>query len=420
MKRTAQFIALVFLMIVAPRAGAQLVPDIYRAAANFLNPDPNSGLTTFRSLLIPMGGLAEGMGTAYTAVGKDSSYFEANPAASCSLEFTELAIYHNNWIADTRIEGAVYTIRYKGLGFGAGGKWLYLPFTSYDDFGGRLGAGYYSEAMTGFNLSYNFFPGYYFNGLALGATGKLAYRSVPDVGTVDPSTGLSETAGQNALAIMVDGGMLTRFNLLKFYSSRSKNFSVGFVVKNFGPPVLGDPLPTMAVLGLAYSPLRPFTFSLDVSQPVNLLEPSKSESFSVAAGGLVDIAKFFRLQGGLLLKGGNPRISVGSTFDVELVRIVVNYTLDLTTQLTPLNRISIQAAFALGDLGRADLAKKVDTLYLNGLEVYARGETAAAVSFWTEALKLDPTFDPARESLLAAQGSMDLQKTMESLQRLEP
>ncbi len=178
----AGLLAALALLAIAPHPGrAQAVASAYQAFSDILNPDPNSGLTTFRSLLVPMGGLAEGMGTAYTAVARDSSYFESNPAASSCLDYTELAVFHNNWIADSKIEGAVYTIRYKGLGFGVGGKWLYLPFTAYDDFGERSGSGYYSEAMAGFNLSYNLFPGYYFNGIAVGATGKLAYRSIPAV-----------------------------------------------------------------------------------------------------------------------------------------------------------------------------------------------------------------------------------------------
>jgi len=413
MKRLPLLLAVAALCLPATPASGEVWSGLYQAVSEWLSPDPYSGLTTFRSLLIPMGGLAEGMGTAYTAVAKDSSYFEANPAASCMLDYTELAVFHNNWIADTKIEGAVYTIRYKGLGFGAAGKWLYLPFTAYDEFGDRSGAGYYSEAMAGFNVSYNFFPGYYFNGVGVGATGKVAYRSMPQVDD-------GSTAGNSAVAAMIDVGLLSRFNLLKFYSTRAKNCSVGLVAKNVGPSVMGDPLPTTATFGLAYSPIRPLIVSLDVSKPLNLVDLGQSEGLYAAAGALLQVTDFWKIQGGLLVKGGNPRLSIGSSFDVELVRLTVNYTLDLTTQLAPLNRISIQAAFSLGDLGRADLAKKVDTLYLNGLEADARGDMDAAISYWTEALKLDPSFDPARESLATAQGTVDLQKTMESLQRLEP
>jgi opacity protein-like surface antigen len=170
MKRAAGILALALLMAVAQKASAQSASDIYQIISNILNIDRNSGRTTLRSLLIPMGGLSEGMGTAYSAVGRDSSYFEANPAASSTLDYTELSVFHNNWIADTKIEGAVYTIRYKSLGIGIGGKWLYLPFPATNEFGDRVGAGYYSESMAGFNLSYNFFPGFYFSGLSVGAT----------------------------------------------------------------------------------------------------------------------------------------------------------------------------------------------------------------------------------------------------------
>ena len=52
-------------------------------------------------------------------------------------------------------------------------------------------------------------------------------------------------------------GLLTRFNLLKFYHSRSKNFSVGAAIKNLGFNALEEPLPTLASAGFAYSPFRP-------------------------------------------------------------------------------------------------------------------------------------------------------------------
>ena len=48
------------------------------------------------------------MGTAFTAVADDSSFLEANPSASSLLETTELSVTHNNWIADTSVEGVIY------------------------------------------------------------------------------------------------------------------------------------------------------------------------------------------------------------------------------------------------------------------------------------------------------------------------
>jgi hypothetical protein len=413
MKRSAWILAVGLLMAMAPKANAASLSDIYQLISNILNIDPNAGTTTMRSLLIPMGGLNEGMGTAYSAVAKDSSYFESNPAASSLLDSTELSVFHNQWIADTKIEGAVYTIRSKGLGVGIGGKWLYLPFTATNQYGDRVGAGYYSESMLGLNLSYNFFPGFYFSGLSVGATGKIAYRSMPAVNDLS-------TAGNSAIGFMLDAGILSRFNFAKFFSSRSKNFSLALTVKNLGPAVQGDPLPTQATFGVGYSPLKPLTLSLDFTQPIDLLDFASSESFYAAGGYLIQVTDFFTFEGGLLVKGGNPRITIGSSFDVDLARISINYTLDLTTQFTPLNRISVQAAFSLGDLGRGDIAKKVDTLYLNGLDAYSRGEIDSAISLWDEALVLDPSFDPARESRDAALASKGLKQTMTELQQIKP
>jgi hypothetical protein len=411
MKRYVLVSVLAFSAALSIRA--QGTADVYYIISNILNIDQNAGRTTMRSLLVPMGGCAEGMGGAYTAVASDSSYFEVNPAASSVLEFTELAVFHNNWIADTKIEGAVYTIRYKNLGFGVGGKWLYLPFTAMNEYGDPSGAGYYSESMAGFNVSYNFFPGFYFGGISAGATGKIAYRSMPSVDS-------GYTEGNSALGLMLDIGLLTRFNFLKMYSSRTKNFSLGLSLKNLGPPVQGDPLPTVATFGLSYRPIRPLIAAVDISKPIDLVDPSKSESMYAAAGALLQITDFFDFHGGLMIKGGNPRISIGSSFDIELARIIVNYTLDLTTQLAPLNRISIQAVFSLGDLGRADLAKRVDSLYLSGLEAYTKGSVDEAISLWNEALALDPYFDPARESRDAAEASMQLKQTMSELMKIKP
>ena len=201
----------------------------------------------------------------------------------------------------------------------------------------------------------------------------------------------------------------------------NKNFSLAFTIKNLGPPVQGDPLPTDATLGLAYSPLKPILLSLDVTQPIDLVNINQSGGHELRGRvpGPTSLISS-RCHSGLLIQGGNPRFTIGSTFNLELTRITINYTLDLTTQVTPLNRISIEAAFSLGDLGRGDIAKKVDSLYLSGLDEYARGEIDAAIALWDQALALDPTFDPARESRDAAIASKGLKQTMTELQKIKP
>ena len=78
--------------------------------------DRNAGLTAFPVLNVPMGGRSEGMATAFVSVVDDISFIESNPAGSSMLEKSELAFFHNNWIADTKLEGLAYTRRIKDLG----------------------------------------------------------------------------------------------------------------------------------------------------------------------------------------------------------------------------------------------------------------------------------------------------------------
>jgi len=97
----------------------------------------------------------------------------------------------------------------------------------------------------------------------------------------------------------------------------------------------------------------------------------------------------------------------------------VNYNLDLATSFGPLNRLSLEARFDLGDRGRAERARKVEELYLSGLDAYAAGDSELAVSFWRQALELDRSFDPARESLDAAVALLDLLDLLEETRRLD-
>ncbi len=423
MKRIAG-LALSLVILTGVCAGAQtLYPSAYELIYNMFSlggqEDANEGLTTFLSALVPVGGSAESMGMAFTAVADDASFLELNPAGSALQGQTQFAFYHNNWIADTRIEAAVYTMRLGTLGLSVGGKWLYLPFTEYDDFAGRVSTGYYSEAIAIANASLHLFPGYYFYGVAVGASAKIAYRSMPDYSDDAGNVILGSGADQSAAAVMADLGMLTKFNLFKLYASREKNFSFGLAVKNVGPPVKGEPLPTVATAGLAYSFLKPILVSADISFPVNLTDLSKSEDLYWGIGYRMTVTDFWNLQAGFLLKGNNPRISVGAAIDFSPLTLAVNYTLDLTTQFSPLNRMSIEARFDMGDMGRSARATQSEELYLKGLDAYAAGDLDLAIAYWNESLKLNPYFDPARENRDTAQAAVEMRQRMLELQRLE-
>jgi len=427
MKRSAGLVLYLALIMGAP-AGAQsslqsqlqvIYPTAYELVYSLFALDPNEGLTTFLSTLVPVGGSAESMGMAFTAVADDASFLELNPAASALQKQTQFAFYHNNWIADTRIEAVVYTMRLNTLGISLGGKWLYLPFSEYDDFAGRKATGYYSEAIGVANAALHLFPGYYFYGLAVGASAKVAFRSMPDYSDDTDSSILLSGGDQSALAIMADFGLMTKFNLLKLYSSREKNFSVGLALKNFGPTVMEEALPTVATAGVAYNFLKPILVSADISFPLNLADLSFNEVPYWGVGYRMTITDFWKLQAGLLVKGGNPRISVGAAIDFSPLTLEVNYTLDLTTQFSPLNRMSIEARFDMGDMGRSAKAARAEDLYLQGLDAYAAGDLELAITYWNESLKLNPFFDPARENRDTAVAAIELRQRILELQRLE-
>jgi len=397
--------------------------DTYGNIADYLNSiygdDNNAGLTAFPILNIPMGGRSEGMAGAFSAVSDDISFLEFNPAGSSMLEKSELAFFHNNWVADVKIEGIAYAARLGNFGLAAGIKWLYSPFTEYNYYGDRVSNGYYAEGVAVLNASYNFFSGYYFSGLSLGVNLKGAFRSMPDY--TDEFDNVIKDSGisQSTAMVMADIGLLTRFNFLKGYNSRERNASVALVIRNLAPPAMNEPLPTLVNAAISYKPIRPLTFGLDFSLPLNLTDISLSESPYGALGAAVNITSFLSMRAGIMLKPGSSRITVGSAVNMNKISFDINYTLDLLTQLQSLNRLSIALRFDLGDGGRRVLADKVDELYLLGLEAYSKGNLNDARLCWEEALKLNPKYEPAQEGLNMLENREDLRQRIEDLYRLD-
>ncbi|MDR1625762.1 MAG: UPF0164 family protein [Spirochaetia bacterium] len=386
--------------------------DVYADVAEdfeFLQ-DPNTGMTVFPILTIPLGGEYEGMGTAYTAVARDSSFFDANPAASAMMRYTELSVMHNNWIADTNIEGIVYANREDRWGYAFAGKFLYVPFTGYNYWGERTSTGYYSETIAIANVSRNFFADYYFSGVSLGANLKAAYRHVSE----------NIAVGQSAFGVMADVGMLTRFDFMKPYYSRDKNAAFGMTIKNLGPSVMGEPLPMSLTTGIAYSFFRPWLLALDVNVPFSFNQKDyPAEKPGGALGSSLSLTDFFSVQAGFLIKGGNPRVSVGSLVGMDDFSLVVNYTLDMTTQLSNLDRFSVAMKINLGDNGREERYQRATELYLAGVDFYAKGDISQSIAYCEKALEIDPDYVPAQETIDMARRGRDLQIRMEELQRLE-
>ncbi|MCA1754835.1 MAG: UPF0164 family protein [Spirochaeta sp.] len=382
---------------------AETYADITKAFG--LSGAERTGLTTLPVLLIPIGGRYEGMGTAYTAVSDDAGYFDANPAASAMLRYTEFSLFHNNLIADANLEGLSYTSRRNNFGFGTASKLIHVPFTEYDRYGDQVNAIRYLEGMTGINLSYRFLHDFYFEGIAVGSNLKVGYRHVPEV--IEP--------GQSGLGFMGDFGMLTRFNVLKFYNARERNLSLGISVRNLGPPVLDEPLPTLVTAGIGYKPLRPWLLSFDVLYPIQPFNDQPAEYPGFGVGTALQVTNFFSIQTGFLYRGANPRTSLGASVELRRVRLTANYTLDLTTQLGAVDRFSVEAAFNFGDRGRSMRRAEAEEFYLDSIVAFAEGRLETAVELAGDAVEIDPAFTPAREIEETAAESLRIQRELESI-----
>ncbi len=387
----------------------------------------NEGTTSFRSLLIPVGGRPESLGSAYTGLCDDAGYINYNSAASCLLSNTQASAYHNSWIADSKLDTVVFTTRIDNLGFGFQAGCLYMPFSEYNIFGERVNASYYSETNIAANISYNFLAGYDFKGIAVGASIKSAFRSVPDYtdNNTDSIISLSGLA-QSGIGIMADVGFMLQFNFLKFFASRTPNVRIGVSAQNLGAAFTGigsksgikldDPLPTVFAAGFSCQFLPVITATFDIKQPVNLFHPEQYQMFSLSGGVILAFTKSFSLLLGTEFKGGNPRFSVGSEFQLANARLNFNYTLDLTSSFNPVNRISVSAKIILGDRGRAERQKMIDELYLRGLDYYANSEWENAIEEWEEVLKINKRYDPAILGIESARSQIEMyEKVRESM-----
>jgi tetratricopeptide (TPR) repeat protein len=218
---------------------------------------------------------------------------------------------------------------------------------------------------------------------------------------------------------------MLQFNFLKFYSSRDPNVRIGISAQNIGVSLTGfgdkiqldDPLPSTVAAGISVKLVKPVTLSFDFVQPLNLFDIGTYLIPYFNSGVSIQFASFVSLLAGFSLKGANPRISTGLEFEVAKIRLNMNYTLDLTTSLAPLNRISLSAKILLGDKGRSITDAQVDEYYKLGLKYYADAQWEDAILVWEEALKLNRRFDPAIQGIQSARYQIEMfQMIQESLQ----
>lgn len=397
---------------------SDLITDLSDIFYSFV--DKNEGQTSFRSLLIPFGGRSESLGGAYTGLCDDINFLQYNAGAGAVQKESQIALFHNMWIADSKMETIAATTRFKNiphLSLGGFVSCFYLPFTEYNIFGDRVSASYYSETLAAINFSYNFLAGYDFKGFSLGGNLKTAWRGMPNYTDNNTNEVINNSGlAQSGLAFMGDLGLLLQFNFLKFYYSRDPNVRIGFSAQNLGVSltgwgqqvVLDDPLPSLLSAGISVKFVKPVTLSLEFQQPINLQNLSTYLKPYIASGISLEFTNFLSVLGGFAIKGGNPRFSAGFEFEVAKVRFNFNYTLDFTSSFSPLNKLSLSLKLKLGDKGRSIIDKQVDEYYQQGLIYYAEADYQAAIDVWKEALKLNKRFDPAKLGIQSAQYQIDM------------
>ncbi|UTC67662.1 MULTISPECIES: UPF0164 family protein [unclassified Treponema] len=384
------------------------------------------GETAFRSLLIPSGGRFEGLNGSFTALSNDISFFDANPAASALLKETEINVLHNSWIADSKLETIGYTQRKNHLGWGTSLRCFYIPFTEYGHLGQKKASGYYSETFLTANIAYNFLAGYDFKGLSIGGSIKTGIRSMP------PFSGQGEAADleypekqnqnasrQNGYAVLGDFGIMIRANVSKIFYSNEPNFYFGLSLKNFGTPIKGELPPSYISLGFAYRPVSFFLFEVDVNQGINVANIKRSGLPYGNMGMMFSITKYFNLLTGFGIKGGNPRFTLGGEVNLSNIQISANYTLDLSSQVTNISRISIGVKFLLGQDKRDQKQNTIEKLYIQGLKEYNSKNYQRAIEIWQEILSLDKRYDPAIEGIARAEQQLKLLEEIKKILLLD-
>ena len=423
MKVLSKLSFIIFFSISLPAfsSGYSSISKAFNIFANL-----HEGEVGFRSLLINPGGRMAALNGAFTALANDISFFEANPAGSATLTQTELAFFHNAWIADSHLDTLSYSMRSGNLGYGANLRCFYIPFTEYDAYGEKVSSGYYSETFTSFNIAYNFFNGYKFKGLSLGSSLKFGIVSFPPFqGQIKENEESNlKIRKQNALsqmsfAVLLDLGMQFRGNFYKNFDSKEPNIFFGLAIKNLGPPIRGDIAPASFSLGFAYQPFKIFTFSLDLSCPINIVNIRNSEKPFASLGLMFNITKYFNLLSGFGVKGGNPRLTLGGEVNVSNIQISANYTLDLTSQTTALNHIIVGIKVFLGDRGRGIIEDKIEKMYIEGLHLYKDKKYKEAITVWEEILKINKYFEPAKTGIKSAKNMQTLQTELLKLEQFE-
>lgn len=390
-------------------AEIQKLPSFY----DFLNSTEDSSpqINSFFSAAKPFGNKAQVFGSSYSALCDDLGYFYSNPSAASLQKQTQAGGFLEYDFGSTLFGGFGLTRRAKKIpdfGYGLFGTLFSMTNEKY------------FEVVTGLNLSYNFLAGYDFKGICAGINIKTGWQN----GSFSSINNINQinfvTCDSNSLfSIFFDLGVMTQFNLFKFFYSREPNVKIGLSLKNLGIVIdksfgiaKNNPLPSEINLSFSCKFLKPVTLCGGTSYPLNFSDFSQIYVPSVSFGFDFYLKDTISLSLGTEFKKNKSQFSAGIDLQFSGKKIDLNYSLDYISNEVQNHRISLSFKVLLGDNDRSLIDYMVDKYYQAGLDYYANGEWEKAIKEWDKALKLNKHFDPAILCIESAQEQIKMFKNI--------
>ena len=377
--------------------------------------DSPKQINSFLSAAKPFGNKGQIFGSSFSALCDDLSYLNSNPSAASLQNQTQAGGFLEYDLDSTSSGGLGITRRAKNIsdfGYGLFGTLLTITDEKY------------FEVVTGLNLSYNFLSGYDFKGICAGINIKtgwqnLSFSSINDINQSD----FVYLDSKSLFSIFFDLGLMTQFNLFKFFYSREPNVKIGLSLKNlgivfdktFGIPN-NSPLPSEINLAFSCKFLKPITLCAGISYPLNLYDFSQEYIPSVSFGFDFYFKELISLSLGTEFKKNKSQVSAGLELTFSDKKININYSLDYISKEFQNHKFSLSFKALLGDNDRNLIDYMVDKYYQAGLDYYANGEWEKSIKEWEKALQLNKHFDPAVLCIESAQEQIKMfKKISESL-----
>lgn len=377
--------------------------------------DSPKQINSFFSASKQFGNKAQIFGSSFTALCDDLGYLYSNPSAA-SLQKQTQAGGFLEYDLDSILFG----------GFGITNRAKNIPHFGYGLFGSLLTITdeKYLEVVTGLNLSYNFLSGYDFKGICAGINIKTGWQNLSFSSINNISQNDFVSFDSNSLfSVFFDFGLMTQFNLFKFFYSREPNVKIGLSLKNIGIVLdksfvipSNTPLPSEICFAFSCKFLKPITLCAGTSYPLNFYDFSQTCIPSISFGFDFSFKESISLSVGTEFKKNKSQFSAGFDLKFSENKININYSLDYISKEFQTHKISLSFKMLLGDNDRALTDYMVDKYYQAGLDYYAKDEWEKAIKEWEKALLLNPHFDPAILCIESAQEQIKMfKKISESL-----